>query len=74
MAKMTSQPIQRHANEDMEHEGFIDGDSSVEANLRWSYCANSDLFAHNLLGAPRDLSDEVYEQQAEFFRTNDFSS
>lgn len=33
-----------------------------------SYCANSDLFTHGLLGQPRDLPDEVYKERAEFFR------
>ena len=73
MAEMTSQQIQRCANEDIEYEDLLDGEDSAEVNLPWSYCANSDLFTHNLLGTPRDLPDEVYKLQVEFFRTNDFS-
>ena len=73
MAEMTSQQIQRSANEDIEYEDLLDGEDSAEVNLRWSYCANSDLFTHNLLGTPRDLPDEDYKLQVDFFRTNDFS-
>lgn len=33
-----------------------------------SYCANSNCFIHGLYSKVRDLPDEVWEQQAEFFR------
>lgn len=32
-----------------------------------SYCANSDLFSH-ILGKPRDLPEEVWKEQAEYFK------
>lgn len=33
-----------------------------------SYCANSDCYIHGLYSEARDLPDEVWKAQAEFFR------
>lgn len=44
----------------------------IGANLERSFCANSDLFTHNLLGAPRDLPDTAYEEGADFFHSGEF--
>lgn len=34
-----------------------------------SYCGNSDMFVHGLLGEPRNLSDKAYQERAEFFHS-----
>lgn len=44
----------------------------IGANLERSFCANSDLFTHNLLGAPRDLPDTAYQERADFFHSGEF--
>lgn len=47
-------------------------DSSISGpDFGQSFCSNSDLFVHGLFDAPRDLSDEVYQQQAAFFCADD---
>lgn len=45
-----------------------DSDDAIGPDTIRSFCANSDLFAHGLTDAPRDLSDKTYQRQADFFK------
>lgn len=71
MEEITCQRERRCSMPDTTHSAESDNDA-IGANLSRSFCANSDLFTHNLLGAPRDLPDEAYRERAEFFHSGDF--
>lgn len=60
-----------HLSEKDEHEDLLE-EEMTGPDLSRSFCANSDLFAHGLFVAPRDLPDEVYRRQADFFHTRPF--
>lgn len=72
MEETTSQQAQGYPSPDITHTAVMDSDDIIGASLSRSFCANSDLFTHDLLGTPRDLPDEVYRKRAKFFRTGDF--
>ena len=52
----------------------MEEDDSIGANLSRSFCANSDLFSHHFFKGMRDLPDEVYERQAQYYQSEEFSS
>ena len=55
-------------------DGLMEEDDSIGANLSRSFCAHSDLFSHHFFKGMRDLPDEVYELQAQYYQSEEFSS
>ena len=55
------------ALQDQLEEIAFDSDDVAGPDAVCSFCANSDLFAHGLRDAPRDLPDDAYQRQADFF-------
>lgn len=51
----------------------MEDDDSIGADLRRSFCANSDLFSHHFFKGLRDLPDEVYELQDQYYQSEEFS-
>lgn len=71
MDAITGQRAQRSSI--LSTECLTESDNDViGANLERSFCANSDLFTHNLLGALRDLPDTAYRERADFFHSGEF--
>lgn len=50
----------------------MEEDDSIGADLSRSFCANSDLFSHHFFKGLRDLPDEVYESQAQYYQSEEF--
>lgn len=72
MAKATRQSAQRYLKDGFVREGLMEEDDSIGADLSRSFCANSDLFSHHFFKGLRDLPDEVYESQAQYYQSEEF--
>lgn len=71
MAETTHLRVWQRPVEEAEYTAFFRSGDVGTPDFSQSFCANSDLFVHGLFDAPRDLSDEVYQQQAAFFCAGD---
>lgn len=74
MEKATRQSAHEYLGDGFDREGLMEGDDSIGADLSRSFCANSDLFSHHFFKGLRDLPDELYEFQAKYYQSEEFSS
>lgn len=63
MTKATCQSAHGYLGDGFVQESLMEDDDFIGADLRRSFCANSDLFSHHFFKGLRDLPDEVYELQ-----------
>lgn len=73
MTKATCQSAHGYLGDGFAQEGLMEEDDSIGADLRRSFCANSDLFSHHFFKGLRDLPDEVYELQDQYYQSEEFS-
>ncbi|MCI9113558.1 hypothetical protein [Oscillibacter sp.] len=73
MTKATCQSAHGYLGDGFVQESLMEDDDSIGADLRRSFCANSDLFSHHFFKGLRDLPDEVYELQDQYYQSEEFS-
>ena len=74
MTNATRQSAHGYLGDGLAREGLMEEDESIGADLSRSFCANSDLFSHHLFKGLRELPDEVYELQAQYYQSEEFFS